>query len=155
MKTEILEPTFTANADPGDLTPRARAPRLDFVLDRANEATEPPEARGLRRDGVRLLVSPGTREPVDARFTDLGGFLAPGDLLVVNTSATIPAALDGLLRTGRRSTASRSSVHLSGGLPGDVWLVEVRQPRRQHDRAAPARPRRRRRAARRRHRRGC
>ena len=101
---------------------------VDFVLDPANEATEPPEARGLRRDGVRLLVSPGDREPVDAHFTDLGDFLAPGDLLVVNTSATIPAALDGLLRNGSPADGSPVVVHLSVALPGDVWLVEVRDP---------------------------
>jgi S-adenosylmethionine:tRNA ribosyltransferase-isomerase len=96
---------------------------LDFALGAANEAHEPPEARGGRRDDVRLLVSPGTDEPVEARFTELGRFLAPGDLLVVNTSATIPAALDGRLPDGEPIV-----VHLSGELPGDVWLVEVRTP---------------------------
>jgi S-adenosylmethionine:tRNA ribosyltransferase-isomerase len=101
-----------------------RASVFDFTLDEVNEAHEPPEARGLRRDGVRLLVSAGDDDPVEARFTDLPRLLHPGDLLVVNTSATIPAAFDAQLPDGDPVV-----VHLSGALPGDVWLVEVRRPR--------------------------
>jgi len=101
-----------------------RNPVFAFTLDSAHEAHEPPEARGLRRDGVRLLVSAGDDDPVDARFTDLPRVLRPGDLLVVNTSATVPAAFDGRLPDGEPIV-----VHLSGALPGDVWLVEVRRPR--------------------------
>ncbi len=96
---------------------------LDFTLDPAHEAHEPPEARGRRRDGVRLLVSSGDVDPVDSHFADLGSHLRAGDLLVVNTSATVPAALDGRLPDGEPII-----VHLSGALPGDVWLVEVRRP---------------------------
>jgi S-adenosylmethionine:tRNA ribosyltransferase-isomerase len=96
---------------------------LAFALDPSHEAHEPPEARGLARDGVRLLVSRGDEEPVDTTFRDIGSFLVPGDLVVVNTSATIPAALDGTLACGEPVV-----VHLSGTLPGDAWLVEVRRP---------------------------
>jgi S-adenosylmethionine:tRNA ribosyltransferase-isomerase len=100
------------------------APRhaLDFALDSAHEAHEPPEARGTPRDGVRLLVSPGAGDPIDAHFVDLGAFLEAGDLIVVNTSATIPAALDARLPDGRPVL-----VHVSGALPGAVSLVEVRE----------------------------
>jgi S-adenosylmethionine:tRNA ribosyltransferase-isomerase len=96
---------------------------VDFVLDDEHEAHEPAEARGLPRDGVRLLVSPGHERPVDSRFSDLGSFLHAGDLVVVNTSATIPGALDGRLPDGEPVV-----VHVSGTLPGDVALVEVRRP---------------------------
>jgi S-adenosylmethionine:tRNA ribosyltransferase-isomerase len=102
----------------------AERPRLAFTLDPDHEAHEPPEALGLHRDDVALLVSVGEAPPVDTTFHALGEFLAPGDLLVVNTSATIPAALDGRLPDGEPIV-----VHLSGTLPGDVWLVEVRRPR--------------------------
>ena len=80
-----------------------------LALSRTNEAHEPPEARGLARDGVRLLVSRGEEAPVDTTFRQIGTFLVPGDLLVVNTSATIPAALDGRLRraAGDRIDARR------------------------------------------------
>jgi S-adenosylmethionine:tRNA ribosyltransferase-isomerase len=96
---------------------------LGFVLDDAHEAHEPPEALGRRRDDVRLLVSAGDGAPVHAGFTDLGAFLRPGDLLVVNTSATVPAALDARLPDGEPVV-----LHVSGELPGGVLLVEVRQP---------------------------
>ena len=63
-------------------------------------AGSPPEARGLARDGVRLLVA--TPDGVlHARFCDLPRYLAPGDLLVVNTSATVAAAVPGRRADGR------------------------------------------------------
>jgi len=64
---------------------------LDFVLPEDLEATEPPPVR----DGVRLLVA-RPEGLTNARFSQLGEFLAPGDLVVVNTSATLAAAVDGL-----------------------------------------------------------
>ncbi len=97
--------------------------RLDFVLDPEHEAHQPREAGGGRRDDVRLLVSRGDDAPVHSSFAALGEYLDPGDLLVVNTSATVPAAVDGRLPDGDPIV-----VHLSGELPGGVWLVEVRQP---------------------------
>jgi S-adenosylmethionine:tRNA ribosyltransferase-isomerase len=74
---------------------------LAFDLPAALEATAPPERRGLRRDEVRMLVAHrDTGELRHARVCDLPDVLAPGDLLVVNTSATLPAALDGRRRGG-------------------------------------------------------
>jgi S-adenosylmethionine:tRNA ribosyltransferase-isomerase len=105
------------------MTTVADRPVVTFRLDAAHEAHEPPEARGVRRDRVRLLVSRGDDEPVDATFADLGSFLDAGDAIAVNVSATIPAALDGRLPDGEPVI-----VHLSGSLPGEVWLVEVRTP---------------------------
>ena len=96
-------------------------PAVRFVLPRAAEATAPPEARGLARDEVRLLVArPDAVE--HRRFRDLPDLLAPGDLVVVNTSATLPAALDARLRGRTRP------VHVSGALDDGTWAVEVRQP---------------------------
>lgn len=88
------------------------------------EATAPPEERGLARDEVRLLVA----RPDSVRhcvFADLAGQLQPGDLLVVNTSATLPAALD-----GRRTDGSPVVVHLSTALDDGTWVVELRPPGR-------------------------
>lgn len=87
------------------------------------EAHEPPEARGLRRDSVRLMVSRPGRDPEHARFTDLPRFLDAGDLLVTNTSATVPAALRTQAPDGRPL-----QLHVSTRLPGDLWLVELRTP---------------------------
>jgi S-adenosylmethionine:tRNA ribosyltransferase-isomerase len=84
-------------------------------------ASQPPEARGLTRDGVRLLAATPDGL-VHARFRDLPRFLAPGDLLVVNTSATLAAALPAQ-RTGGRAV----TVHLSNQLDNGTWLVELRQ----------------------------
>jgi S-adenosylmethionine:tRNA ribosyltransferase-isomerase len=94
-------------------------------------ASQPPEARGLSRDGVRLLAATPDGL-VHARFRDLPRFLSPGDLLVVNTSATLAAALPAQRAGGRAVT-----VHLSNQLDNGTWLVELRQgqaaPRRLSD----------------------
>ena len=96
----------------------------DFELPVDLEAAEPPEARGLRRDEVRLLVSDIENDSIEhARFTDLPRWLSPGDVLVVNTSGTLNAALSATAEDG-----NGFEIHLSTRLPGGVWSVEVRQP---------------------------
>jgi S-adenosylmethionine:tRNA ribosyltransferase-isomerase len=98
-------------------------PLLEFRLPPGLEAHEPPEARGLRRDGVRLLVSYlRTDRLVHARFADLPSFLRAGDLVVVNVSATLPAAL-----TAIRADSSEVAVHLSTQLPAALVVVEFRK----------------------------
>jgi S-adenosylmethionine:tRNA ribosyltransferase-isomerase len=88
------------------------------------EAAEPPEARGLTRDGVRLLISRVDTQSVHhARFSDLPRWLMPGDLVVVNTSGTLNASLAATTADG-----ARFEVHLSTRLPGNFWVVEVRRP---------------------------
>jgi S-adenosylmethionine:tRNA ribosyltransferase-isomerase len=99
----------------------ARLP-LSFTLDADHEAPEPVEARGGRRDEVRLLVSPGNAEPITTTFRALGEHLQPGDLAVVNTSATVAAALDVVIE-GHGDAV----LHVSSELPGDVWMVEPRR----------------------------
>lgn len=94
---------------------------VDFALPRGSEAAEPPELRGLSRDGVRLLVARPTGVE-HRRFSDLPDLLEPGDLVVVNTSATLPAALD-VERAGRSAV-----LHVSGVLDDGDWVVELRLP---------------------------
>jgi S-adenosylmethionine:tRNA ribosyltransferase-isomerase len=97
------------------------ASRVSFPA-QGQAATEPPEARGLERDATRFLVAkPGPTEHV--RFRDIGRFLTPGDLLVVNTSATLPAAIDGVRKSGDPAV-----VHFSTRLDDGTWIVELRAP---------------------------
>lgn len=99
--------------------PGLARPRTAFERPAGSDAAEPPEARGVARDAVRLLVArPGGVG--HARFADLGEHLRPGDLLVVNNSATLPAAVDG--RRGGRPVA----VHFSTARAEKVWVVEPR-----------------------------
>jgi len=102
----------------------AAAGVIDAALPVSLEAGEPPEARGLRRDEVRLLVSDVAADTIEhARFHDLPRWLRPGDLLVVNTSATLNAALPATTDAG-----DLFELHLSTQLPGGFWIVEIRQP---------------------------
>lgn len=91
-----------------------------FRLPAAGEARVPPEARGLARDEVRLAVVTGERTR-HLRADALPELLHPGDLLVVNTSATLPAAVD-LVRGGRPAT-----LHVSTQLDDGAWVVELRR----------------------------
>ena len=94
---------------------------LDFTLPPALEAKEPAEIRGRGRDDVRLLVAlRHDQQLTHARFWQLPDFLEPGDLIVINTSATLPAAVP---------TDNGLELHFSTSLPGGLWLVELREPR--------------------------
>jgi S-adenosylmethionine:tRNA ribosyltransferase-isomerase len=94
-----------------------------FDLPRELEAAAPPEARGLRRDDVRLMVTFREKDGVaHARFRDLPAFLRAGDLLVVNDSATLPAAV-----TARRVDGEEISLHFSTRLHETHWAVEPRR----------------------------
>jgi S-adenosylmethionine:tRNA ribosyltransferase-isomerase len=109
---------------------------LAFDLPAARQATAPPEARGVPRDGVKLLVARGCDGSIShASFRDLPSLLSPGDLLVVNVSATLPAALP-----ARRADGTRVRVHVATRVPGldDRYrVIEVRSADGSH----PARSR--------------
>jgi S-adenosylmethionine:tRNA ribosyltransferase-isomerase len=97
---------------------------LDFDLPPELEASEPPEARGLARDEVLLMVSYRSgNSVVHSRFRDLGDFLEPGDVLVINTSGTMNAALE-----AEREDGTVLELHLSTRLPAGLWILEVRRP---------------------------
>jgi S-adenosylmethionine:tRNA ribosyltransferase-isomerase len=100
---------------------RAAPDETRFVVPPGSEATVPPEARGLARDEVRLAVATHTRTE-HHRVRDLPAWLEPGDLLVVNTSGTLPAAVD-VVRRGRRWL-----LHVSAALDDGSWAVELREP---------------------------
>jgi S-adenosylmethionine:tRNA ribosyltransferase-isomerase len=104
---------------------------LGFDLPAELSAGEPPEARGLARDGVRLMLSEVEGDRVrHAAFRELPELLSPGDLLVVNESATINAALDAIWESGDRA-GEQVALHLSTPLPGGSgteWIVELREP---------------------------
>jgi S-adenosylmethionine:tRNA ribosyltransferase-isomerase len=97
---------------------------LDFELPPELEAGEPPEARGLMRDEVRLMVSYASDDRViHSRFRDLEDFLKAGDVLVINTSGTMNAALE-----AEREDGTELELHVSTRLPADLWMVELRRP---------------------------
>src|SRR5581483_4830791 len=108
---------------------------LDFELPPDLEASAPPEVWRRGRDDVRLMVataeSPDNRDNATAghiliehrAFADLPDVLVPGDVLVVNTSATLPAAVDGTTSLGEPV-----ELHLSTATPDGHWTVELRHP---------------------------
>ncbi|HVA08671.1 MAG TPA: S-adenosylmethionine:tRNA ribosyltransferase-isomerase [Acidimicrobiales bacterium] len=109
-----------------DTAPRPSLPELHplmFHLPPELEAPSPPEARGMTRDAVRMLVahrSDGSL--VHSHFSELPRFLNEGDLVVLNTSGTLAAEVDGLSDNG-----DPVQIHLSTQLPAGLWTVEVRR----------------------------
>jgi S-adenosylmethionine:tRNA ribosyltransferase-isomerase len=94
-----------------------------FAVPPELSAIEPPEARGLARDEIRLLVA-RERGPVrHVAFRALPAMLRRGDLVVVNTSDTEPAAVD-----GHRADGTPVTVHISGPAPDGLHVVELRTP---------------------------
>jgi len=92
-----------------------------FTLPPGAEATAPPEWNGVARDEVRLMtVRPGgiTTTP----FRDLPELLEPGDLVVVNTSATLPSRV-----AAQRADGVVVPLHVSTTLDDGTWVVEVRR----------------------------
>ena len=96
---------------------------IEFTLPAELEAHDPPEARGTPRDSVRMLVSRATTGQLSHhRFGELPGLLRPGDLIVVNTSGTLPAAV---------AAGEGLTVHFSTAMPDGDWLIELRAARDQ------------------------
>lgn len=95
---------------------------LDFTLPPQLEAREPAEERASGRDDVRMLVSLRDGEIEHAHFRELPRFLSRGDLLVLNTSATVPAAL-----TALRENGEEIALHWSTSLPGGLAVMEPRK----------------------------
>ncbi len=93
---------------------------FSFSLPLELSAKEPPERRGIARDQVRLMVIDRATHKVEhTRFDRIGEFLQPGDLVVFNSSRTLPAALDGC----ESPMGPCMEIRLAQHLPDDSWLA--------------------------------
>lgn len=95
---------------------------FDYDLPRALIADRPAEPR----DTARLLVVPAAGDFADRHVADLPELLRPGDLLVGNDTAVIPARL-----VGRRGAAT-VEITLAHDLGGGAWQAFARGARRLH-----------------------
>ncbi len=95
---------------------------IEFELPNDLEAREPAELRGDGRDDVRMLISIlKDDELIHAHFRDLPRFLRPNDLLVLNTTATLPAAL-----SATRDDGDVIALHVSMPIAAGLFVVEPR-----------------------------
>ncbi len=95
---------------------------FSFTLPPELAADEPPERRGIARDEVRLLVIDRASGQLEhTRFDHFGEFLRAGDLLVFNSSRTLPASLSGCVEHG-----PCIEIRLAEHLPDDSWLALLR-----------------------------
>ncbi len=95
---------------------------FSFTLPPELAADEPPERRGIARDEVRLLVIDRASGQLEhTRFDHFSEFLRAGDLLVFNSSRTLPASLSGCVEQG-----PCIEIRLAEHLPDDSWLALLR-----------------------------
>ena len=95
---------------------------FSFTLPPELAAEEPPERRGIARDEVRLMVIDRASGHIEyTRFDHFGEFLRAGDLLVFNSSRTLPASLSGCVEQG-----PCIEIRLAEHLPDDSWLALLR-----------------------------
>jgi len=108
------------------MTPIHTAPpttAYNFELPYQLECAKPTEERGLARDEVRLMVSHIQNAKVEhTSFRDLDQFLQEGDLVIINTSGTLKAALEGFQANGKKVR-----IHFSTKISTDKWMVEIRE----------------------------
>src|SRR5436189_6425360 len=91
-----------------------------FMLPPELSAKEPPERRGIRRDQVRLLVIERATGKIEhTRFDKIDSYLRPKDLLVFNSSHTLPASLRGCSCGARHGPCM--VVPRAAPLPDDSW----------------------------------
>lgn len=98
---------------------------ISFTLPSELEASEPAEARGLTRCDVRLMVSHHETDAIEHHtFCQFDKVLKRGDVLVINTSGTLNAALTAIHPDGRMMR-----LHLSTQIDSEQqrWIVEVRR----------------------------
>lgn len=97
---------------------------IRFSVPTSSFATVPAEIRGEGRDDVGLMVAHrGSGRIEHTRFRSIADHLRSGDALVVNTSATLPAAVDARTRDDRLLR-----VHFNGPVHAGLYSVEVRRP---------------------------
>src|SRR5215218_1127904 len=95
---------------------------LQFDLPKDLACPKPTEERNFRRDEVRLLVTTKAGAIEHTSFQHFPAFLKKGDVLVVNTSATVASAIPVLL-PGRR----KGRLHISTKLNEQEWMIEIRE----------------------------
>ncbi|HEX6148330.1 S-adenosylmethionine:tRNA ribosyltransferase-isomerase [Nocardioides sp.] len=98
-------------------------PTTTFQVPTTAFADAPAERRGVPRDEVRLLVA-GPGGVRHSRFADLPDHLRPGDLVVVNNSATVPGQLDATWERGESSVPV--VLHVGSRLDDLTRVVELR-----------------------------
>lgn len=93
-----------------------------FILPHELHAAFPPERRGIRRDHVRMMtIDRKTGKVIHDSFNHLADYVKPGDMIVLNNSRTIPAALKATID----NTSQEIEVRLARSLSETSWEALV------------------------------
>lgn len=95
---------------------------MQFKVPPELEASAPPEARGQPRDHVRLLVIHRDSGQIEhRRFYEIVDYLRAGDVVVLNISRTVPAALPGVTSDGQEIELRLSAHYSTSNGAGSTW----------------------------------
>ena len=99
------------------------AKKFKFKLPDDLQCAKPTEVRGIRRDEVKLMVSKIHSDEIHHNtFKNIDQYLNEGDVLVVNASGTLKAALEAFLVNGKQV-----KVHFSTKIKDHLWIAEIRE----------------------------
>jgi S-adenosylmethionine:tRNA ribosyltransferase-isomerase len=99
---------------------------LNFELPATLNAVMPPERRGIRRDHVKLMVqNRGTGNVEHDRFYNLDSYLKEGDVLVLNSSRTVPAVLKADIYRGVKRIQAEIEIRLARRKDESIWEALV------------------------------
>ncbi|MBA4496502.1 S-adenosylmethionine:tRNA ribosyltransferase-isomerase [Paenactinomyces guangxiensis] len=99
---------------------------VTFTLPQGLNASAPPERRGIRRDHVRLMISDRqTGKTVHTRFYQLARYLRPGDVIVLNTSRTVPAVLQASWMREESVLSTATEIRLAHRYDEENWDAMV------------------------------
>ncbi|MFJ5758159.1 S-adenosylmethionine:tRNA ribosyltransferase-isomerase [Neobacillus sp. NPDC093182] len=102
------------------------ATAFDFYLPSELNASHPPERRGIRRDHVRMMVlDKKTGSVSHDQFFRLADYLKPGDLVVMNSSRTVPAILNAGLYRNTKRIQQEVEIRLARRRNEDTWDVLI------------------------------
>ncbi len=94
-----------------------------YHLPKNLECSIPTEIRGINRDEVRLMISNISTDNVQHdTFKNIVDYLNEDDVLVVNTSGTIKAAIP-----AKNKNNTFLQIHLSTQLKNKKWVAELRE----------------------------
>ena len=91
---------------------------MGIIPFKANPAGPAASSPARVAGGALRLVEAVFQQLLRVDVPELPGLLLPGDLLVVNTTATLPAQV---------RVSAELAVHFSGPRPDGSWLTELRQ----------------------------
>ena len=113
----------TQNSNLATIPTATKSMAYNFYLPDYLQRPKPTETRGIPRDEIRLMVSNISNNHIEHTiFRNIGEYLRPDDVLVINTTGTLNTPLKAMTKDG-----ISVKVHLSSKQKDNHWAVALRK----------------------------